>query len=164
VSSIPDAILQDTGDFKRLSKELGKTAEGKQLRKELTKSLRTILKPFVADVKASYSGGRHLRPLLKKATHSIVRTSGREVGARVLVDGRRMPSNMKRLPQYYEGQARRPWRHPVFANRNEPRPSWTWVDQGPRPRGRFKQITARFEAEAGREIRLAGERSLEHLK
>jgi hypothetical protein len=63
-----------------------------------------------------------LRALLAKATRLEVRTSGRMAGVRIRVDGRKMPSGMRALPGYAEGERPR-WRHPVFGDPD------TWVSQ-----------------------------------
>jgi hypothetical protein len=146
----------NTSDLKRITKLLAKVADGKELKRGLTTRFRNILRPIRAEAKASLAGGHHLRPLLKRAVKMQVKTSGKQVGARVIVSGKRMPDRMKKLPQYYEGFAPR-WRHPVFGNKD------VWVDQGPRPRGRFKQITAGHEAEAKRQVEAALEDVLRKL-
>ena len=44
--------IKDTGDLKRLSRDLGRTAEGKELRKELGRAFRAIMRPILVEVKA----------------------------------------------------------------------------------------------------------------
>ena len=125
--------LRDTGDLKRLARDLRDVADGKELRKELTKGMRDILRPLVPVVRAAYrsqssKGARHannradLRALLAKSVRVEVRTAGKLAGARIRADGRRMPDRMKSLPAYMEGEKPR-WRHPVFGDRE------TWVSQ-----------------------------------
>jgi hypothetical protein len=128
--------LHDTGDLKRLARALGKTAEGRQLRRDLSRGFRDVLKPYVPRLRAAYRagpsrGGRRfrgvpLRTLLARSVRVEVRTSGRQAGARIRADGRRMPNGMKALPAYWEGERPR-WRHPVFGNRD------VWVTQQPHP-------------------------------
>ena len=131
-------IIHDTGDLKRLARDLRDVADGKELRKELTGGTADILRPLVPDVRAAYrsmpSRGRarsasraDLRALLAKSVRVEVRTSGRTAGARIRADGRRMPDQMKALPAYVEGERAR-WRHPVFGDRA------VWVTQAPSPR------------------------------
>jgi hypothetical protein len=131
-------VLRDTGDLKRLSRALGKTAEGRQLRRELTRGFRDVLRPYVPRERAAYLAapsqerrparwrGVPLRVLLAKSVRIEVRTTGRLAGARIRADGRRMPDGFKALPAYWEGTKPR-WRHPVFGDRD------TWVDQRPHP-------------------------------
>jgi hypothetical protein len=131
--------LRDTGDLKAVAKALRAHADGKQLRKELTQGLRGVLRPEVAKVRAAYRaapsrGGRRrrqgpgLRSRLAGATRLEVRTSGKLAGARIRVDGRRMPDQMRSLPAMWEGPPRgKRWRHPVFGA------TTTWVGQASRP-------------------------------
>jgi len=58
-----------------------------------------------------------------------------------------MPDRMKALPGYAEGIRRRPWRHPVFGNRE------VWVSQRPFPR--FYEAAQPDEAEARRRCNAA---------
>ncbi len=147
--------IKDTGDLKRLSRDLGRTAEGKELRKELGRAFRSIMRPILVEVKALYSGGTHLRPALKRATRMEVRLTGRFPVARIVVDGRRMPSGMKKVPQYWEGEAVR-WRHPLFGDREH------WYDQSPRPG--FYRIATGHDLSAEREIAEAEHQSLRDLE
>lgn len=130
-------VIRETGDLKRLAKDLRGVANGKELRKELTGGIRDVLRPLVPQVRAAYrglpSGGMRksgsradLRVLLAKSVRVEVRTSGRMAGARIRADGRRMPDQMKSLPAYVEGEKPR-WRHPVFGDRA------VWATQAPSP-------------------------------
>jgi hypothetical protein len=138
-----NVTLHDTGDLKAAAKALKQAANGKELGKQLRRELREVAKPMVPKVRAAWlaapsqghgtstrarRGQPSLRRLLAKATRVEVRTAGKHAGVRVRTDGRRMPSGMKALPGYAEGIRRRPWRHPVFGDRE------TWVDQQPFPR------------------------------
>ncbi|MCI0689692.1 MAG: hypothetical protein L0Y54_21020 [Sporichthyaceae bacterium] len=124
--------ISDGGALRDLSKALKTLGDGKQIRAELTKTLRGEVTPIVGAVQAAYranpsrTGKGRLRPALAKATRAEVRTAGKRAGVRVIVDGRRMPSGMGRIPQYYEGVLPR-WRHPVFGNPD------VWVAQRPQP-------------------------------
>jgi hypothetical protein len=124
-------------DLRRLNKQLRQQADGKELVKELRTGLREVLVPIRDQVKAAYrsapSGrgkagrrGGSLRGLLAKATGVEVRTTGKMAGARLRVDGRKMPPGMRSLPAYWEGY-KRPWRHPVHGDRD------TWVTQQAHP-------------------------------
>jgi hypothetical protein len=131
--------LVDSGDLKAISRALRKHADGKRLRVELNRELRQAAQPLVPKVKAAWraapSGhgkagrrGGSLRSQLARATRLEVRLTGKQAGVRVRTDGRRMPDHMKSLPGYAEGVRRRPWRHPVYGNRD------AWVTQQPFPR------------------------------
>lgn len=136
--------LRDTGDLKAVARALRQHADGKALKRELTRGLREVLRPFVPQVRAAYRArpgyqGRRsrsraqqppLRRLMAAVTRVEVRTAGKLAGARLRVDGRKMPSGMRALPKAYEGPAAyrgRPWRHPVFGDRTR------WVAQPSRP-------------------------------
>jgi hypothetical protein len=140
--------MVDAGDLKRLARDLRKQADGKELRKELTGGLRGVLNPVRDEVKAAYRGAPayqgvrsrsraqqpDLRVLLAKATRVEVRTTGKLAGARVRVDGRKMPSGMRALGGYWEGYKPR-WRWPVFGNREvwaqgRARPGFDRITQG----------------------------------
>jgi len=141
--------LIDGGRLKVLAKELKQQAEGKQLRKDLVKELRTEGNRVRDRVRAAWlsapseghgtaSAAREalpdLRKLLAKATRTQVRLTGKEAGVRVRTDGRKMPNRMRGLPRIVEGLGHavdgRPgrWRHPVFGNPD------VWVSQRPFPR------------------------------
>ena len=149
--------IVETGDLKRLAKELRTVADGKQLRKELTGGIRAAMAPVVPLVKAAYLAqpghqGRRstsraqqpdLRTLLAKATRLEVRTAGKLAGARIRVDGRKMPPQMKALPKYWEG-SKRPWRWPVYGDRR------TWAQGRARPT--FDAVTQPHTPQVRREV------------
>jgi hypothetical protein len=131
--------IRDAGDLKAVNRALGQAANGKQLKKELRGRLRDVGRPLVAEVKSAWQSapsgrgkvrrrGGSLRGNLARATRLEVRLTGKQAGVRVRTDGRRMPDGMKSLPGYAEGVRRRPWRHPVYGNRD------VWVTQQPFPR------------------------------
>lgn len=154
-------VLVDSGDLKAISKALRHHADGKRLRKELTDELRAAARPLVPKVKAAWLAapefqgrrgrGRAAQPDLRKrladATWLQVRLTGKEAGVRIRSDGRRMPDRMKALPGYAEGIRRRPWRHPVYGNRD------VWVNQRPFPR--FYAAVQPDEATARRHVNAA---------
>jgi hypothetical protein len=133
--------VRDSADLKAVSKQLRQVADGKALRKELTGGIRDALKPVLAQVKSAYGSGR-IRSHLRRASRIEVRTSGRMAGARLRVDGRKMPDQMKSLPAMWEGLTR--WRHPVFGDRE------TWVQQDSHPT--FYRIVTPQEDRVGRAI------------
>ncbi len=150
--------IKDAGDLKRINKQLRQLADGKAIKKELTQGFRNVLRPLVPEVRAAYKaapsmghdsmsrgsrGRTDLRALLAKATRVEVRLAGRQAGARIRVDGRRLPSGMRALPRHWEGEGR-PWRHPVYGRRD------TWVQQ--KSRKTFYPIVQRHEAQARRAV------------
>lgn len=107
--------------------------DDKELKKRFRKELRKAAAPLVPKVRASirsipssrsYSPDG-LRGALSKAVKLEVKTTGRQAGVAIRVDGRKMPSHMKSLPSMVEGKKR--WRHPVFGNREN------WVNQPSEP-------------------------------
>lgn len=130
--------LVDAGDLKAVAKALKQHEDGKEIRKNLGRELRAVARPLVPKVRQAWlsapstqgpgRGAPDLRQLLAKATGVQVRFTGREAGVRIRTDGRKMPSGMRALPGYVEGIRRRPWRHPVFGNRD------VWVQQPAWPR------------------------------
>lgn len=138
-----EVTIRDTGDLRRLARDLKQASNGKQLRQEFTRAVRDALRPVVAEAKAAYlaapsqghasasrqrQGVGDLRLELAKATGMQVRTSGKQAGVRVAVAGKKMPTGRRGVPRYWEGTSRRPWRHPVFGDRA------TWVAQPRMPR------------------------------
>jgi hypothetical protein len=153
--------LVDTGDLKAISKALKQHADGKQIRKELQRELGQITGPMVARVRQAWlsapsrSAEPKLRRALAKATWAQARFTGKQAGVNVRTDGRRMPSGMRSLPGYAEGIRRRPWRHPVYGDRE------TWVTQQPFPR--FYNAVQPDEAEARRAVQQAVDRVLDKI-
>jgi hypothetical protein len=146
--------IRDAGDLKRINKQLRELADGKAIKKDLTQGFRNVLRPIVPEVRAAYKaapsmghgsmargsrGRADLRALLAKATRIEVRLAGKQAGARIRVDGRRLPDRMKGLARAWEGEGR-PWRHPVYGRRD------TWVRQ--KSRKTFYPIVQRHEAQA----------------
>jgi hypothetical protein len=125
-------FVRDSGDLRRISREL-RGMDDKELKKKFRRELRKAAAPLVPKVRASirstpskqaYSPAG-LRGALSKATRLEVKTTGRQAGVAIRVDGRKMPAHMKSLPSMVEGKKR--WRHPVFGNRNN------WVNQPSEP-------------------------------
>jgi hypothetical protein len=131
-----------SNDLKQLGKDFRQASNGKELRKAFNKQVSGVLRPVAAEVRAAYlaapshghgsasrarQGQPDLRGLLAKSTVMQVRTSGRQAGVRIAVRGKKMPSGMRSLPRYFEGEpttaGRGRWRHPVFGDRTR------WVQQ-----------------------------------
>ncbi|MGW1000480.1 hypothetical protein [Streptomyces sp. NPDC002520] len=125
-------FVRDSGDLRRISREL-RAMDDKKVKTKFRRELRKAAQPLVPKVRASirnipskraYSPDG-LRGSLSRATRIEVKTTGREAGVAIRVDGRKMPGHMKSLPSMVEGKKR--WRHPVFGNRE------VWVDQPKHP-------------------------------
>lgn len=118
-------------DLARISREL-RRMDDRELKKRFRQELRAAAAPLVPAVRASIaaipvkgtSGSTGLRQRLQKATRLQVRTAGRNAMVRIRVDGARMPSGERSLPEMMEGTKR--WRHPTYGH--EP-----WKTQDPHP-------------------------------
>lgn len=132
--------LRTGRELKRISREL-REMNNKELKKRFSKELRTAAKPMVPAVRAAIRRipskqpyrADGLRGRLSRATKLEVRTTGRDAGVRIRVDGRKMPDKQGSLPRLVEGEGvlrgRRVdtrWRHPVFGRD-------VWVQQPPKP-------------------------------
>jgi len=163
--------ILDSKDLKALNKAFKNVADGKELRKEFTTGLRNVLKPLVPEVRAAFKaspsmghgGMSHaqanradLRALLAKATRVEVKLTGKQAGARIRVDGRRMPSGLRGLPKAWEAEAGARWRHPTWGNRQN------WVQQRSRPL--FYRIVAPKAEGAAREIEQIANRVVRKLE
>jgi hypothetical protein len=163
-------VLVDSGDLKAISRALRHHADGKRLRKELMVDLKAAAEPLVPRVQAAWRrapaakapktrgrrGQSDLRELLAKSTWVQARLTGKQAGVSVRTDGRRMPNQMKALPGYVEGIRRRPWRHPVYGNRD------TWRNQRPFPR--FYDAARPDEALARRKVNEAIDRVFDEIE
>ncbi|HEY9375170.1 hypothetical protein [Streptomyces sp.] len=124
--------LRTGEDLRRISTAL-RRMDDKELKKRFRKELRAAATPLVPVVRASIrnipsSRGFSpdgLRGQMVRATRVEVRTVGRDAGAAIRVDGRKMPDKRRSLPSMVEGKKR--WRHPVYGNRA------VWVTQTSRP-------------------------------
>lgn len=104
-----------------------------EIRKRFRKELRAAAAPLVPRVRAAIrnipsSRGYApdgLRGAMSQAARLEMKTTGKQAGVAIRVDGRKMPSHMKSLPSMVEGKKR--WRHPVFGNRD------VWVQQTSHP-------------------------------
>ncbi|MEU0039103.1 hypothetical protein [Streptomyces sp. NPDC006333] len=132
--------LRSAGELKRISRELRSLGD-RELKKRFSKELRAEAKPLVPAVKAAIRQVPSKRPYrsdglrgrLAKAVKLEVKTSGRQAGVRIRMDGRKMPDKQGSLPRLVEGEGvlrgRRVdtrWRHPVYGQDR-------WVQQPPKP-------------------------------
>jgi len=130
---VADFEMRTGSDLRRIARELRRT-DDKRLKAEFGKELRAAAKPMVPAVRAAIRQIPSTRPYradelrgrLSKAVKLEVKTTGRQAGVRIRVDGRKMPDKQKALQSYMEGTKPR-WRHPVYGNRE------VWVQQQPHP-------------------------------
>ena len=125
--------------YRKMSRELKKAADRKELQKKLTKSIRAEGGPALAAVKAAWltvevtslppnDRGGHARPdrstNLRSRVARATTISTTQRGIRIKVNGKRVDAKYPSLPFYLNGMPRaKPWRHPVFGNRE------VWVAQ-----------------------------------
>ena len=118
-------------ELRRISTAL-RRMDNPEIKKRFRKELRAAAAPLVPRVRASIAnipsrtGDGSLRAAMSKAVKLEVRTVGRDAGVAIRVDGRKMPSGMRSVQAYMEGK-KKPWRHPVWGNRE------VWVRQDPHP-------------------------------
>ncbi|MFF9097559.1 hypothetical protein ACF1AX_31110 [Streptomyces sp. NPDC014802] len=130
---VADVELHTGRDLRRIASEL-RQMNNRQLKLEFTRELRAAAKPMVPAVRQAIRqipskqgfSSDGLRGRMSRAVKLEVRTASRDAGVRIRVDGRKMPSQQRALQSYMEG-VKRPWRHPVFGNRE------VWVKQQPKP-------------------------------
>jgi hypothetical protein len=126
-----DVEVRGGAELVRISRAL-RGVNNPELKKRFRRELRQAAKPLVPVVRASIqaipsrTGDGSLRRDMSKATRIEVRTAGRDANVAIRVDGRKMPAGKRSLAAYMEG-TKKPWRHPVYGNRE------VWVRQAPKP-------------------------------
>lgn len=121
-SSGVDFEIKGGSDLARIARELRHVSGGTEIRKRMVREIRREAKPLVPMVRRAIlslpskgEGSTGLRASMAKAVTLTVRTSGRQAGVSLRVDGRKMPAGQGSLPAYMEG-SKRPWRHPVYGD------------------------------------------------
>ena len=118
-------------------------ANGKDLRRDVLRGMRAAAQPAAVAVKAAImsmpskgvhtgdGGSRSLRASIAAGIKVHVKLSGKakHIGVTIAAHSRGMPRKFRRAPKYLN--RKRPWRHPVFGNRD------VWVSQVSRRPGWF---------------------------
>lgn len=125
--------LRSAKELKQIAAQL-RRMDNPTIKQEFRRELRAAAKPMVPAVRQAIRDIPSNRPYrsdglrgrMSKAVKLEVKTTGRQAGVRIRVDGRKMPNHEKSLQAYMEG-VKRPWRHPVWGNRE------VWVRQDPKP-------------------------------
>ena len=145
-----------------------------ELKKSLRKRMLALAKPIVDDVKQAEMNipSRRdvgdtrkkkgetlgLRASLAAATKADFNGTGRGAVLHIRVSGTRFVSvsgRKRTLPYYMEGRRKRPWRHPVYGNRNK------WVQQPSHP---FLNVTVmKHEKEFVNQVSKAVEDTLSYI-
>jgi hypothetical protein len=126
-----DIEVRGGGELVRINRAL-RAMDNPEVTRRFRRELREAARPLVPQVRASIqaipsrTGNGSLRAEMAKATRIEVRTAARDANVSIRVDGRKMPTGRRSLQAYMEG-TKKPWRHPVFGNRE------VWVRQEPKP-------------------------------
>lgn len=114
-------LSTDQEDLQKLARVLGQEADGKRLRRELSKALRKALEPAKQEIRAGLMGmgtggipaeGPPLRTTVLRQLKVETRLSGRRTGARIRIRKRGMPRGFDNAPKRLN--AKKGWRHPVY--------------------------------------------------
>ena len=113
-----------------LGRAMKAEADGKALRKDLTKELKEIISPIVSEARGAATGmpsaglehdGEPLRSAIARRIVGEVRYSGRATGVRIKAKRKGMPRGFEHAPK--RTNARGGWRRPVYGNKE------VWVTQ-----------------------------------
>jgi len=113
-----------------LGRAMKAEADGKALRKDLTKELKGIISPIVSEARGAATGmpsaglehdGEPLRSAIARRIVGEVRYSGRATGVRIKAKRKGMPRGFEHAPK--RTNARGGWRRPVYGNKE------VWVTQ-----------------------------------
>lgn len=137
----------DRTDLRRLLRALRDEADGKEMRRDLVRGLRTAVTPAVQLARGSIlsmgtkgvdTASPGLRSSIAAATKISVRTGKNRPGVRVVVKKTTMPRGFRNAPKRL--QSKKGWRHPVHG-------SDRWVTQRGKP-GWFDDNMAKAEPAA----------------
>lgn len=147
-----DLFEIDATAFTELNRRL-KTFD-KKVARALNAKVREVAKPVVNDVKASAlripttragevkdtkgKEGLGLRQGIAYATEFRMFYRKNGAVARIRVSGTKFAAatgKYRKLPRYVEGMSRKPWRHPVFADKGQTNGKWDgpWAQQDSTP-------------------------------
>lgn len=164
-----------------LSRKLAKASDGSKLRQKFTSQLRAAARPAVEEmqhrirtmnIKGVKGGGRKrraqfmavhrhrgdpgLRMTVARGVKVEMRTTGRDVVARIFVDNSHMPFSQRNLPAHLDNP--RGWRHPTFGRRG----AGDWAQQFGEPY--FRETIRRHERRLLNAARAAVDELLEELR
>lgn len=132
---MPAELSIEQHGLQAIARALKKREDGKELRRDLARNLRAAADPVITDIKSSLMSmptkgidplGAPLRPAVAKNIKAQARLTGKATGVRIRArktpNIRGFANAPKRLNQ------KRPFRHPVYGNREK------WVPQLGKPR------------------------------
>jgi len=113
-----------------LGRAMRAEADGKEMRRDLTRALKEVLAPIVSEAKGAITGmpsaglshdGEPLRQAIARRIVGEVRMSGRSTGVRVKARRKGMPRGFEHAPK--RTNASGGWRRPAWGNKS------VWVQQ-----------------------------------
>jgi BMFP domain-containing protein YqiC len=142
--------MTGAADLKTLAKKIRKSADAKQVRKDLTKGLKDGTKPALVLVKAAAlalpdkpgNKSTGVRRKMARVANVQVRASGNSAGVRVRLSRSRMGDHAAMARVTNDGK----WRHPVYGNAN------VWVRQYSR-RGWFDDANRRAASQVRKAVK-----------
>lgn len=149
---MPVQLSIDQQALQSLARALNSEADGKKLRRELAKNIRTAMEPVKNQALANLAGITDtsraratpaLRPVIRSKVKAQARLSGRTTGARLHVGRKGMPRDFALAARRLNRT--RGWRHRVFGTD-------TWVQQVARPDKWFDRATERAATEARKAV------------
>lgn len=154
---MPAELTVQQEGLQSLSRALKQEADGKLLRRDLSKRLRQALDPIKEDARSNLMGiasaglsrGTPLRQTVAQQMKAQARLSGRSAGAALRVRRKGMPRGFFNAPKALNNP--KGWRHPVMGNRE------VWVEQVAQPTEWFDRA-----AREGRD--LARDKALEAME
>lgn len=126
-------LSADQQALQALARRLGEQADGKRLRRELSKDLRQALEPARQQVRSGLMGmgtagipvdGPPLRTVVLSKLKAESRLTGRSTGARLRIRKKGMPRGFDNAPKRLN--SKKGWRHPVHGGD-------VWVQQTGEP-------------------------------
>ncbi|MGI8313337.1 hypothetical protein [Saccharopolyspora hattusasensis] len=131
-SSIDLDLSGPERELKRLGAALRKAEDGKELRRELVRNIRSAAGPARQEARQAIKSmpsrtphkGRSLRSAIAQKVRIEARPAGKSVGARIVVGTTESVRGFKDAPRRTNA---RKWRHPRFGNRQK------WADQTGKP-------------------------------
>lgn len=132
-----EGVEVDKASLRLLVHALRAEADGKELNRDLVRGLRAAAQPALVAVRGAVlsmpskglGAGPSLRSRVAAGTKIHVHAKGRKIGVSIAAHRRGMPRQFWKAPKYLNRD--RPWRHPVFGNRE------VWVEQVSRRPGWF---------------------------
>lgn len=157
------ALETDGRALKRVAMALRQEADGKQLHRDLGKSIRKALAPAADEARAGIRSmpsaglpveGGGLRQAIARRVRAQAKMSGRLPGARVRVTKRGMPRGFELAAR--RTNRRKGWRHPVFGDTDRwaqqiGKPGW-FDDPMRRGRPRYRAAVLAAMNESARRI------------